>query len=128
MENYASRMVPRKVFESFTPMEIALRRATVENDMWVQQMDRLVRERAGRRLALTRLDEMFGDFINVKFPIEVVDVDGFVRFVLEKEIRRPVERTSAQDPTWWSSNPRGQKFHAYPLVDEPPEEDMLRRR
>ena len=121
-------MVPRKVFESYTPAEIALRRATLENDAWVQQMDRLVRERVGRRLALTRLDGLFGDYINVYFPIAVVDMDAFERYVLEEEMRRPVDRISEEQKLWWSSNPRGQRFHAYPLVDEPPEEDMLRRR
>lgn len=128
MDDYATRMVPRKVFESYTPAEIALRRATLENDAWVQQMDRLVREVVGRRLALTRLDEIFGDYINVHFPIAVVNIEAFGRYVLEEEVRRPVERTSEHQQLWWSSNPRGQRFHAYPLVDEPPEEDMLRRR
>lgn len=128
MEEYGSRMVPRKVFESYTPVEISLRRATIENDAWVQQMDRLVREAVGRRVALTRLDDIFGAYINVHFPIAVVDIDAFERYVLEEEVRRPVERHSEEQQLWWSSNPRGQRFHAYPLVDEPPEEDMLRRR
>jgi len=97
---------------------IALRRATLENDAWVQQMDRLIRESVGRRIAPFRLDEIFSHYINVHFPIEVVDVNKFARFVLEEEGRRPVERTSAQQQLWWSSNPRGQNFHAYPLVDE----------
>lgn len=112
------RMVPRNVFESYTPVEIALRRATIENDAWVRQMNLLIQERIGRRIALTRLDEIYRHFINVHFPIEVVDVNKFARFVLEEEGRRPVERTSAQQQLWWSSNPRGQNFHAYPLVDE----------
>jgi len=128
MEQYAMRMVPRNVFESYTPVEIALRRATIENDAWVRQMNLLIQERIGRRIALTRLDEIYRHFINVHFPIEVVDIDAFASFVLSEENRRPEERTSAQQKLWWSSDPKGQIFHAYPAIDEPPEEDMLRRR
>ena len=124
-EGYAMRMVPRKVFESYTPVEISLRRATIENVAWVQQMDRLMIARTGRRITATRLDEVFSKFINAYFPIEVADVTRFECFVLTEEGRRPVER---KQQLWWSSHPSGQEFGAYPLVDEPEEEDMLRRR
>jgi hypothetical protein len=41
--SFAQRMVPNKVFESYTPVELALRRATLENPAWVQAMDQMVR-------------------------------------------------------------------------------------
>lgn len=127
--SYASRMVPPKAFESYTPAEIALRRATLGNDAWTQQMDRFYQEREGRRMAPTRLEEIFRHYINQHFPIEIVDVDAFTRYAMAVEHRpRPMENKSAQQKLWWSSDPRGQVFEAYPMQDTSPKDDMLRRR
>lgn len=41
----------------------------IDSDAWMQRM--------GRRVPLTRLDEMFRHYINKHFPIGAVDVDAF---------------------------------------------------
>jgi hypothetical protein len=55
-------MVPPKVFESYTPLELVLRGATVDDPEWVKDIVRIVSRRTGRYLTLNRLDAYFRQY------------------------------------------------------------------
>jgi len=120
MENFANRMVPPRVFESYTPLELVLRGATVEDPEWVKDILRIVSRRTGRYLTLNRLDEYFRQYINVHFPLAIADSNLFENYVLREEEKLPQEDTvpTEQYRQWRASHPHGQRFDPYPRRDE----------
>ena len=134
--SFTQRMVPNKVFESYTPVELALRRATLEDPTWVQAMDQMVRGRTGPGVTVTnRLDVYFRHYINENFPLVAADRDALASFVLREEEKRvspgPRKDDFEQNRLWRASHPHGQRYDSYPEREGRAGEttfDMLRLR
>jgi hypothetical protein len=120
MENFANRMVTPRVFESYTPLELVLRKATVDNPEWVKDVVRIVSRRTGRHLTLNRLDVHFRQYINAYFPLATAESNLFENYVLWEEETLPQEEKeqTEQYQQWRASHPYGQRFDPYPRRDD----------
>ena len=121
------RYVTPKVFESYTPIEMALKQATIDNPRWASNVEQAVRTAFGKSMHHDWKDRYFTKFINSRFPIATVDVAGFEQFVMELE-RTAVPQTNIT-AAWFHKKPEGQAGFSYPKMDyrgEPPSFSLFR--
>jgi hypothetical protein len=113
------RFVTPKLFESYTPVELALREATIDNAQWSGRMEAMAMAATGRAMHHDWRDRYFTKYINDRFPLPEVNVEAFEEFVLQMErAAKPVDRVTA---AWFHSRPEGQSGFAYPRMDFRPE-------
>lgn len=124
------RIVTAKVFESYTPVELALKDATIENAQWSSEMERTVAQAMGRPMRHDWKDRYFNKYVNDRFPLPAAaapDVAAFEAFVLDMERAYvPQPRITA---AWFHSLPEGQVGYRYPQMDyreEPPSFSLFR--
>lgn len=99
-------MVPTRTFESYTPVELSLRKLTLENPRWnLVYPDK------------DRLERLFNQFVNQNFPLQIVDVGKFEDFVSQNPPQTSPLPMTEEHRLWHASHPHGQKFENYPLVD-----------
>lgn len=108
---FAARVLPTPVFESYTPTELQLARATLLNPSWVQAQ-------AAQGVRGTDLDTYFREYINQHFPLARADPAAFAQYVAAAHRQRAYARemrfATQQQQLWWASHPHGQRFEAYP--------------
>lgn len=116
MQNaFSSRMVPSKIFESYTPIELALKRMTLDNPDWMKRVGDTVFSQTNR--PLRRIDVYFRQFINENFPLANADPNLFTKYVVSKETAIQDTLPSADYKLWHASLPAGQKGYVYPSID-----------
>jgi hypothetical protein len=116
MQNaFSSRMVPHKIFESYTPVELTLKRMTLDNAEWTNNIGEAVFSQTKR--PLRGLDVYFRQFINENFPLANADPNLFTKYVVSKETAIQDTAPSADYKLWHASLPAGQKGYVYPSVD-----------
>lgn len=115
---FTSRFIPNKVFDPYTPTELALKRVTLDNRDWVRNINIIIGNQTGRHIHRERLDLHFRQYVNKKFPLEKVDVNDFENYLLQQELNsRPPPVYSEDMKLWHSHHPHGQKGYAYPTMD-----------
>lgn len=116
MQNaFSSRMVPQKIFESYTPIELQLKRMTVDNPEYMNKLTNIIFSKTNR--PLRRVDVYFQHYINEKFPLNNVDPNLFTNYVVSKEMAIQTPSPSADYKLWHASLPAGQKGYVYPSMD-----------
>lgn len=129
MQNaFSSRMVPQKVFESYTPIELQLKRMTLDNPEWMQKV---MNANKSKMLRASRIEILFRQYINANFPLPVADPDVFKNYVLLwNDLVSPAQPLkSAEYKLWHASLPAGQVRYNYPDMnhrDEPTSFNLLR--
>ena len=125
--SFSSRMVPDKIFESYTPIELQLKRMTLDNPEWMEKV--MIRN----KLPASRIETLFRGYINANFPLPVANPDVFENYVLRwNELVSPTTTKppeSAEYKLWHASLPAGQKRYNYPEMDyrdEPASFNLLR--
>lgn len=109
MASFAQRIVPPRTFESYTPIELALRAATLDTPQWEAAFVPV----AGNK---DRLETLFHQYINKNFPLARADVPPLEAFVLAN---RPAEIPSSEESygLWHAHHPYGQRFESYPAMN-----------
>lgn len=131
------RLVPDKMFESYTPKELELKRLTLDSPRWVSEATRRIMQQTKKPLRFEEWELHFRGFINRNFPLSSVDHQAFFTYVLQKEMKAaetfsPHPLTPTEEEAyriWHSSHPSGQQHLRYPSMnyrDEPPSYSMLR--
>lgn len=130
--DFRSRATPSKLFDAYTPTELALKRATVDDKDWAHSINIIIGQQTGRPLDGNRLDLHFRQYINKHFPLQQAHVNDFENYVLQEELKTPAPPAfSRNTQLWHSSHPHGQQNLNYPSMnhrDEPDSFDLLRYR
>lgn len=112
---FAARVLPTPTFESYTPTELRLAQATLQNPAWVRAMQAQLGVRE------TDLDTYFRQYINQHFPLASAQPGAFQQYVAavhrEHVERREMRFQDQQRRLVWASHPSGQRFEAYPGPD-----------
>lgn len=131
------RLVPDRMFESYTPKELALKQLTLDDPRWVSEATKRITQQTKKPLRFEEWELYFRAFINRNFPLTDVDPQQFFTHALQKEIKAAATFSShSLTPTeeeayriWHSSHPSGQQHLRYPTMDyreEPSSYSMLR--
>lgn len=116
--DFGTRLTPHKLFESYTPTELALKRMTLDNPDWVHGISTIIAQNTWKPLAAQELEVYFREFINLRFPLPRPDVNEFENYVLKQEERKARVRIYTEDWRLWNaSHPAGQKGFQYPQKD-----------
>lgn len=137
MENFdpermlSARLVPDKMFESYTPTELSLKRLTLDDPMWMSKICQAVYVKTKQPLQASQVEIYFRQFINENFPLAKADPVMLEMYVMKKETVATLEGATEDYRLWHSSHPYGQKYYMYPTMDhrdEPVTYEMSRFR
>lgn len=116
---FGRKLVPSRIFESYTPTELSLKQTTVDDKGWTTGVIQVVETQMRCQLTGQRLDVYFRQYINANFPLQTANPEDFRQYVLREETKAVGAAAPPPPPThqqWWTSDPRGQRYTHYSVV------------